>query len=164
MPDNAVSGDYADPFDPEWTLGRLSRAALARRCREYMVVAILMVVVGACSPANDEPAMTGGSTTVRFEAALGCEALADRWAVLQQDYLDRLGTATAADLDEPSPAVASAGQWLGNAMIEQTRDATAVGCDELASGSATLCARVGGLSAPGEAAEIALNRLRDRCS
>ena len=34
MPDNAVSGDYAGPFDPEWTLDRLSRAALARLCRE----------------------------------------------------------------------------------------------------------------------------------
>ena len=40
MPDNAVSGDYAGPFDPEWTLDRLSRAALARLCREYMVVSM----------------------------------------------------------------------------------------------------------------------------
>ena len=109
--------------------------------------------------------MTGDSpAAVRFEAALGCEALADRWAVLQQEYLDRLGTATEADLDEPSPAVASAGQWLGNAMIEQTRDAVAVGCDELVSGSAALCARVDGLSAAGAAAEIALERLRGNCN
>ena len=118
----------------------------------------------ACGTASHEPAMTGSATVERFEAALECDGLADRWASLQQEYLDRLGTATEADLDESSPAVASAGQWLGNAMIEQTRDATAVGCDELVSGSAALCARVGGLSAPGEAAEIALNRLRDRCS
>ena len=128
-----------------------------------------MVVAGACSTTHDEPAMTGGSTTggsttSRFEAALGCEALADRWAVLQQEYLDRLGTATEADLAEPSPAVASAGQWLGNAMIEQTRDAVAVGCTELVSGSAALCARVDGLSAAGAAAEIALERLRGSCS
>lgn len=123
-----------------------------------------MVVVGACSTTNDEPAMTGGSTTTRFEAALGCDGLADRWAVLQQEYLDRLGTATEADLVEPSPAVASAGQWLGNAMIEQTRDAVAVGCTELVSGSAALCARIDGLSAVGEAAEIALERLRDGCN
>lgn len=41
MPDNAASAkDYADPFDPEWTLDRLSRAALARLCREYMVVSM----------------------------------------------------------------------------------------------------------------------------
>lgn len=123
-----------------------------------------MVVVGACSTANDEPAMTGGSTTVQLEAAFGCGALADRWAALQQEYLDRLGTATEVDLAEPSQAVASAGQWLGNAMIEQTRDATAVGCDELVSGSAALCARVDGLSAAGAAAEIALERLRGSCS
>ena len=123
-----------------------------------------MVVVGACSTADDEPAMTGGSTTARFEAALGCEALADRWAVLQQEYLDRLGTATEEDLDEPSPAVASAGQWLANAMIEQTRDADAVGCTKLVSGSTALCARVDGLTAAGEAAEIALDRLRDTCA
>ena len=108
--------------------------------------------------------MTGGATVERFEAALGCEALADRWAALQQEYLDRLGPATAADLADPSPAVASAGQWLANAMIEQTRDAVAVGCDELVSGSAALCARVDGLSAAGEAAEIALERLREGCS
>ena len=124
-----------------------------------------MVVVGACSTTNDEPAMTGGSTTTRFEAALGCEALADRWAVLQQEYLDRLGDGhCGGTLAEPSPAAASAGQWLGNAMIEQTRDAVAVGCTELVSGSASLCARVGGLSAAGEAAEIALERLRGSCS
>lgn len=132
--------------------------------RRHCVAVILMVVAGACSTANDDPAMTGGSTTVRFEAAPGCEALADRWAALQQEYLDRLATATEADLAEPSPAVASAGQWLGNAMIEQTRDAVAVGCDELVSGSAALCARVDGLSADGEAAEIALKRLRAGCS
>lgn len=132
--------------------------------RRHCVAAILMVVVGACSTADDEPAMTGGSTTVQFEAAFGCEALADRWAALQQEYLDRLGTATEVDLAEPSPAVASAGQWLGNAMIEQTRDATAVGCDELVSGSAALCARVDGLAAAGAAAEIALERLRGSCS
>ena len=123
-----------------------------------------MVVAGACSTAGDEPAMTGGSTTAGVEAALGCEALADRWAALQQEYLDRLGTATEADLDEPSPAVASAGQWLGNAMIEQTRDAVAVGCTALVSGSAALCARVDGLSTAGKAAEIALERLRGSCS
>lgn len=148
MPDNAASAkDYAGPLRP------------FRLC----LAVLLMVVVGACSTAGDEPAMTGGSTTAPFEAALGCEALADRWGVLQQDYLDRLGSATAADLAEPSPAVASAGQWLGNAMIEQTRDAVAVGCDELVSGSAALCARVDGLSAAGEAAEIALDRLRGSC-
>ncbi|MXZ52420.1 MAG: hypothetical protein F4Z34_04450 [Acidimicrobiaceae bacterium] len=122
-----------------------------------------MVVAGACSTAGDEPAMTGGSTTGRFEAAFGCEALADRWAALQQEYLDQLGTATEADLAEPSPAVASAGQWLGNAMIEQTRDAVAVGCTELVSGSAALCARVDGLAADGAAAKIMLRSLRDGC-
>ena len=122
-----------------------------------------MVVAGACSTASDEPAMTGEPTTAPFEAALGCDGLADRWATLQQEYLDRLGPATAADLAEPSPAVASAGQWLGNAMIEQTRDAAAVGCDELVSGSVALCSRVNGLSAAGEAAEVVLQRLRDGC-
>lgn len=31
--------DYSGPFDPEWNLERLSRSALARLCREYMLVA-----------------------------------------------------------------------------------------------------------------------------
>lgn len=122
-----------------------------------------MVVAGACSTADDEPAMTGGSTGAQFEAALGCDGLADRWAALQQEYLDRLGTATAADLAEPSPAVAGAGQWLGSAMIEQTRDADAVGCTELVSGSDALCSRVHQLTAAGEAAQIALEGLHDSC-
>ncbi|MXZ53633.1 MAG: hypothetical protein F4Z34_10655 [Acidimicrobiaceae bacterium] len=135
----------------------------ARRASCWLAGAIA-VIGTACGTAGHEPAMTGSATVERFDAALGCEALADRWAMLQQEYLHRLGTATEADLDEPSPAVASAGQWLGNAMIEQTRDAVAVGCDELVSGSAALCARVDGLSAPGEAAEITLDRLRDSCS
>lgn len=131
----------------------------ARRC----VVAVLVVVASACSTAGDEPAMTGELAATRFEAALGCEALADRWAGLQQEYLDRLGTATAEDLAEATPAVTSAGQWLANAMIEQTRDARAVGCTGLVSGSDALCARVGQLSAPGEAARIARQTLSDNC-
>ncbi|MYI15725.1 MAG: hypothetical protein F4108_08490 [Acidimicrobiaceae bacterium] len=40
MSDSAVSGGSAGGFDPEWTLDRLSRAALARLCREYMVVSM----------------------------------------------------------------------------------------------------------------------------
>ena len=108
--------------------------------------------------------MTGGATVERFDTALGCDGLADRWASLQQEYLDRLGSATAADLAEPSQGVASAGQWLANAMIEQTRDADAVGCTGLVSGSIALCARMEGLSAAGEAAEIALGNLRDTCA
>ena len=131
--------------------------------RGHRVAAILMVVVGACSTANDEPAMTGGSTTAQFEASLGCEALADRWATLQQEYLDRLGTATAADLAEPSAAVSQASRWLANAMIEQTRDADAVGCTELVSGSDALCARIDGLTASGEAGGIVLQSLRAGC-
>lgn len=123
----------------------------------------MVVVAAACSTGGHEPAMTGGATAERFEAALGCEALADRWAALQQEYLDRLGTATADDLAEPSAAVASASQWLGSAMIEQTRDAAAVGCTDLTSGSAALCARTDRLLGSGEAAEIALTSLRGSC-
>ena len=32
--------DYSSEFDPDWSLERLSRAALARLCREYMMVAM----------------------------------------------------------------------------------------------------------------------------
>ncbi|MXZ53430.1 MAG: hypothetical protein F4Z34_09635 [Acidimicrobiaceae bacterium] len=39
MSEGPVSGDYSGPFDAGWTLERLSRKALARLCREYMVVA-----------------------------------------------------------------------------------------------------------------------------
>ena len=37
--DRRLDDGYAGPFDPGWTLERLSRKALARLCREYMVVA-----------------------------------------------------------------------------------------------------------------------------
>lgn len=123
----------------------------------------LVVIAAACSPGSPEPAMTGGTTDDRFEAALGCDGLADRWATLHQEYLDRLGTATAAELAEPSPAVSHAGRWLANAMIEQTRDAGAVGCTELVSGSDALCARIDGLVAGGDAGETVLKGLRSSC-
>ena len=122
-----------------------------------------MVVAGACSTVSDGPAPAADTAAERFEASLGCDGLADRWAALQQEYLDRLGAATAVDLAEQSPAVASAGRWLGNAMIEQTRDADAVGCTDLVAGSDALCARIGRLSAAGEAAEIVLSNLRAGC-
>ncbi len=32
--------DYSGPFDPHWTLDRLSRAGLARLCREYQMVSM----------------------------------------------------------------------------------------------------------------------------
>ena len=35
-----VIDDYAGSFDPDWTLDCLSRAALARLCRERMVVSM----------------------------------------------------------------------------------------------------------------------------
>lgn len=123
----------------------------------------MLVAAAACGSVGDQPATTSEAGDERFEAALGCDGLADRWAALQQEYLDRLGTATAADLAEPSPAVASADRWLGSAMIEQTRDADAVGCTGLVSGSDALCARVGQLAAAGEAAQIALENLHDGC-
>ena len=40
MTDNALTEDYAGPFNPNWSLERLTRKALARLCREYMVVAM----------------------------------------------------------------------------------------------------------------------------
>ncbi len=139
-----------------WRERRHARAQL------WLVAATLVIVAG-CGAAGHQPAMTGRSPAGGFEAALGCEGLADRWAVLQQEYLDRLGTATVADLADASPAVASAGQWLANAMIEQTRDADAVGCTGLVSGSDPLCARLEQLSADGEAARVVLDRLHDTC-
>ncbi len=35
-----VTDNYSGPFDPDWTLDRLSRAALARLCRERMIVSM----------------------------------------------------------------------------------------------------------------------------
>jgi hypothetical protein len=32
-----LADDYAGPFDPQWSLENLSRRALARLCREYML-------------------------------------------------------------------------------------------------------------------------------
>ena len=40
MTDNKLAEDYAGRFDPHWSLERLTRKALARLCREYMVVAM----------------------------------------------------------------------------------------------------------------------------
>ncbi len=39
MVGDTLDDDYSGPFDSEWSLERLSRNALARLCREYMVVA-----------------------------------------------------------------------------------------------------------------------------
>ncbi len=50
----ALLDDYSDAFDPEWSLERLSRGALARLCREYMLVsmfhdrALMPHIVEAC--------------------------------------------------------------------------------------------------------------------
>lgn len=37
MASTTLDRDYSGPFDPDWTLARLDRAALARLCREYML-------------------------------------------------------------------------------------------------------------------------------
>lgn len=38
--DGSLAQDYSGPFDPKWSLERLSRRALARLCREYMLVSM----------------------------------------------------------------------------------------------------------------------------
>ena len=74
---------------------------------------------------------------------MGCDGLADRWVILQQTYLDRLGDATSDEIEAGSERVQAAGLFIGQAMIEQVRDVQAVGCqDELVSGSEALCSRI----------------------
>lgn len=133
-----------------------------------MVIIHLGVVATACgsdgpagSPDIDAPTATATPT---FEAAFDCAGLADRWGRLQQEFLDRLGDADAAELEDGSDRVATAQRWIGNAMIEQARDSAAVGCEtELTSGSAPLCDQLDAMTAGGEAAEFALAALRSTC-
>ncbi|HVN51446.1 MAG TPA: hypothetical protein VMT43_08435, partial [Acidimicrobiales bacterium] len=41
MTEAAVGDFYDGPFDPDWTVERLSRAGLARLCREVMLISML---------------------------------------------------------------------------------------------------------------------------
>ncbi|MEM7095021.1 MAG: hypothetical protein AAF567_18615 [Actinomycetota bacterium] len=96
-------------------------------------------------------------------ATITCDGLAQRWAVLQQEYLDRLGEASQAELDEPSRAVLEAHAFIGRASIEQARDQDLAGCTDLVPGSAEYCAFIPSLGPSGEAGAIVLERLQSEC-
>ena len=84
-----------------------------------------------------------------------CEGLADRWVVLQQQILD--------SLDGSESGVASFDNH-GAAMIEQARDASAVGCsDQVAAGSRLICVRVDQLRPMGPVGEAVIANLRAAC-
>lgn len=111
---------------------------------------VLLTLLAAC---GDDDSETGP-----------CVGLADRWATIQQGYLDRLGDADTAELDRGSARVDDAAEWFGPAMIEQVRDAQGVGCaDEFQAGSVLLCARIDRLEPGGEAAEQAVAYLASSC-
>ncbi|MEO1060803.1 MAG: hypothetical protein AAFZ07_05245 [Actinomycetota bacterium] len=97
-------------------------------------------------------------------AAVDCRGPADRWARIQQGYLDRISDADLDELTAGSPRIDEANEWFGPAMIEQVRDAAAVGCDdEFVAGSPLLCARLDGLEPAGEAGERVVADLDASC-
>ena len=119
-----------------------------------------MIVVAGCS-ATADPA---NSATATFDPALGCDGLADRWIRLQQSFLDQLADATAAELATGSERIDAANRFLGGALIEQARDASAVGCDvEVSSGAPALCERIDALEAGGEAGAAVIDQLERDC-
>ncbi|MEM9037482.1 MAG: hypothetical protein AAGD18_23020 [Actinomycetota bacterium] len=150
------------------------------------VTLLALALVGGCGDADDDastttvadpttstappsaPAPTTGEvaepTTPTTSGLFTCDGLADRWARIQQDYLDRLGDADAAELAGGSDRVNAAGAFLGPALVEQVRDAEAVGCgDTLQAGSADLCSRMERLTSGGEAADEVIARLMSAC-
>ena len=129
--------------------------------RALALVATLTISSAGCT---DDGSHDGDETAPSFTAAFDCTGLADRWATIQQSYLDRLGDADAAELDSGSARVDAAAAWFGPAMIEQVRDARNVGCsDEFEAGSALLCARLGQLEPGGEAAAAVVDDLTSTC-
>ena len=85
-----------------------------------------------------------------------CRRLADRWMVLRQQVLD--------SVDDPSSGAASADRH-GLAMIEQARDARAVGCaDELVVTAPLICARLHLLQPRGERGAAIVADLEAACS
>lgn len=124
---------------------------------------ILATVLGLASCASTGPAPAADQADA-LTGSTACDGLADRWVVIQQTYLDRLGDADAEELRNRSDRVLAAGAWVGQALLEQVRDARAVGCDEeLVAGSSALCNRVPALEAGGEAAADVLDGLSSNC-
>ncbi len=112
------------------------------------ILAAVALVVAACSSV-DEP------TNVP-----DCSGLADRWLVLNQEYLDRLGGLSPTDTRE----IEAADSWLGSALLEQARDAAAIGCeDEVSSRAPAICERAGQLVAAGSVAELARKAVTHGC-
>ncbi|MEM8904920.1 MAG: hypothetical protein AAGF02_14560 [Actinomycetota bacterium] len=94
-----------------------------------------------------------------------CIGVADRWATLQQGYLDRLGDAGLGELDPESDRVRAADEWFGPAMIEQARDADAVDCTAVfRAGAPLLCARTDRLAAAGPVGQRVVDDLASECA
>ena len=118
--------------------------------RALTIGGLVLVLAGGCGDGNAESGP--------------CAGVADRWARIQQEYLDRLGDADTAELDAGSARVEAAAAWFGPAVIEQVRDARAVGCaEEFVAGSALLCDRLDHLGPSGEAAERVVADLASNC-
>jgi len=124
-----------------------------------MIVTFVALLVSGCGNGG-----TGDADAGVLGSSFSCDGLADRWVVIQQGYLDKLGGADTTELDESTDRVASAQQWVSQAMLEQVRDAQAIGCaDELSMGAPALCSRVALLEPGGAAAESVVETLRDSC-
>ena len=116
-----------------------------------------MLILAACS---DEPA----ATTTESAGLEDCPALAT-WQQAQQRYLAILADVPIDEYEQPSTDVLDAGLALGSVLLEAVREATQAGCEEaLVVGTPTLCERIAGLSAEGEAAESHLESLRRDCA
>jgi hypothetical protein len=114
---------------------------------------------------NDLPETT--ATTSRSDATDPGEALCPAlltWHSAQQRFLDDLSDVPLAELDQPSPRVLQAGLNLGSTLLEVTREALALGCDqELVEGAPERCAQIARLEAEGPAAESVLDLLVGEC-
>ena len=125
--------------------------------RLQLVLVVLIILLGSTCAGGGE----NGSDAVSF----GCDGLADRWITIQQGYLDELADADLAELGQRSFRVTTAESRLVQALIEQARDAQAVGCaSDLESDSAALCTRLDRLAPPGAAGESVVELLLSDCS
>lgn len=112
-------------------------------------------------------ACSGGALDVAADSATGesCDGRADFWIVIQQEYLDRLGSARAVDLDPPTKQVTAVNEWAGTALFEHAREAETVDCSaEVRVGSPEICGRLDRLQSGGATGDLVLDRLRARCT
>lgn len=126
-----------------------------QRFRALVAVAVCAVLVVGCGETQDEGTTDGNDL---------CPERADFWVAIQQDYLDRLGDASVAELEARSDRVDQAGRWAGNAILEYVREVDSVGCAAaVRMGAPLICDRIDQLEAGGSAASSVIDGFRESC-